>query len=91
MKSISFYFLMFCSILLHAQRIETPMDSVHESEKDLSPPQKEWSVDFSGFVQADVIIDNKKAFFVDGFFLYVNSDSTTLANGIRMPFGIIIK
>ncbi len=78
MKNLAICFLLFLSIFSSAQ------DSiVLEQPKTNSPAventenTKPWSVDFSGFIQADVIIDNKKLDYIDGYFpTYMESNAT---------------
>jgi len=49
-------------------------DTVSSSDSNLKP---EWSLDFSGFIQADVIIDNKKLSYIDGYLpTYIESNKT---------------
>ena len=65
MRYITVLFFTFLSIAISAQ------DSIVEPQKIIEPeakPEKAWSVDFSGFIQADVILDNKKLDYVDGYF-----------------------
>lgn len=78
MKNIAICFLFLLAIFSSAQ------DSIvlEEAKTNISSPEatenkKSWSVDFSGFIQADVILDNKKLDYIDGYFpTYMESNKT---------------
>lgn len=83
MKNLTILLLSLFSTLSFAQ------DAFIEEEEiiaePIAKPEKSWSVDFSGFVQADVIIDNKKAVYVDGFYpSYLESNKTDYNSYISM-------
>ena len=85
MRNLIFLLLSSISVLSYAQDsiIENRQDTA--TTKPLAKLKKEWSVDFSGFIQADVIIDNKKAVYIDGFYpSYLESNKTDYNSYITM-------
>ena len=78
MRSITLYIFFLFSFCTYAQTIEEQKDSLIESQNNLPPKEEEsWSFDFSGFIQADVILDNKKLDYIDGYFpTYMQSNRT---------------
>ena len=82
---------LFIVFILFAFQISNAQDSIPELKEDLVPTEtsskqtKDWSLDFSGFIQADVIFDNKKATFIDGYFpTYMESNATDYNSYISM-------
>lgn len=87
MKRITLYMFMFFSWFVFGQNQELPLDSIpHEEKSNLQLlDEKSWSIDFSGFIQADVIFDNKKLDYIDGYFpTYMESNQTDYNTYISM-------
>ena len=85
MRNLIFLLLSPISIFSYAQDsiIENKQDTA--TTKPLDKIKKEWSVDFSGFIQADVIIDNKKAVYIDGYYpSYLESNKVDYNSYITM-------
>lgn len=69
MKSIFLYLFICISVITRAQNLEVIIDSIPQTKKTIDQePTKPWGLDFSGFIQADVIFDNKKLDYIDGYF-----------------------
>ncbi|RLZ09226.1 DcaP family trimeric outer membrane transporter [Faecalibacter macacae] len=78
MKSIFLYLFICISVITRAQNLEIIIDSIPQTKKTIDQePTKPWELDFSGFIQADVIFDNKKLDYIDGYFpTYMESNKT---------------
>ena len=78
MKSIFLYLFICISVITRAQNLEIIIDSIPHTKKTIDQePTKPWELDFSGFIQTDVIFDNKKLDYIDGYFpTYMESNKT---------------
>lgn len=87
MKRITLYMFMFLSWFCFGQNQELPLDSISQEEKSNLQllDNKSWSIDLSGFIQADVIFDNKKLDYINGYFpTYMESNKTDYNSYISM-------
>ena len=73
-KLILFAFLFVIAQLKAQDSITLAIDSV---QKDSSKKNSPWNISFHGFIQADVIVDNKKLDYIDGYFpTYMETNQT---------------
>lgn len=83
MKKLLLFAFLFVIRQLNAQdSITIPMDSVQNYPINNKSP---WNFSFHGFIQADVIVDNKKLEYIDGYFpTYMESNQTEYNSYISM-------